>query len=350
MSTCTIYYPGLLGPEVPLNGLNSAEWPGYVQTTNLCKFFSKGNVQPLTKLSIEARMLECFGIACSSENEFPISHFRSCQHDIPAKSVWCLDPVHIQIDLDEAVLVANESLNLEKQEAQDLIDGLNQHFERDGLRIVYHHRHQWLLLGDMELRTHSLSDAMFRNIYGYQPTGRDEIKWRTIINEAQMLLHAHPVNENRTEQGDVAANSLWIWGGGRFDGVRSSVDVVFSDNVLASDVATAIDITHGPLPFQLSLRQLENKDSLLIFTEQMTAIRQKDVFRWFECLLHFDKDVLTPLFDMIQQVRLDRVILRSDTVSITVTRKKLKGGFWRVWKKANAFEVDVKRLRNQYGY
>lgn len=350
MSTCTIYYPGLLGPEVPLNELNSAEWPGYKQTTQRCKLFSKGKTQPLTKLSIEARMLECFGITCSSEDELPISHFRSSQHNKSVQSVWCLDPVHIQIDLDDAVLVANESLDLEEQEARDLIDSLNQHFEQDGLRIVYHHRHQWLLLGDIELRTHSLSDAMFRNIHNYQPTGRDKIKWRTIINEAQMLLHTCPVNETRTEQGGITANSLWIWGGGQFEGMTSSLDAVFSDDLLASDVAAAVNLAHEPLPLQLSPKHFENKDSLLIFTRQMNAVRQKDVFSWFEGLLDFDKDVLTPIFDMIQQGRLDQVILKSDTVSMTVTRKNLKAGFWRIWRKANAFEIDIKRLRNHYGY
>jgi hypothetical protein len=39
--------------------------------------------------------------------------------------------------------------------------------------------------------------------------------WRHAINEAQMVLHAHPVNQARQAAGQPVVNSLWPWGGGR---------------------------------------------------------------------------------------------------------------------------------------
>ena len=36
-----------------------------------------------------------------------------------------------------------------------------------------------------------------------------------LLNEAQMVLHAHPVNEAREARGEPAVNSLWLWGAGR---------------------------------------------------------------------------------------------------------------------------------------
>lgn len=357
MSTCTIYYPGLLGPDVPLNELKRAEWPDINATKNLSKlfssptFFSAGHkIQPLTKLSIEARILECLDVSCSSEADLPVGYFRSVKHGLSAESVWCLDPVHVQIDRDEAVLVANESLCLEESEARSLIDALNQHFEQDGLRILYHTQHQWLVLGDIGLQTHSLSDAMFRNIDDYQPTGKDETKWRAIINEVQMLLHGHPINEKRADQGGVTANSVWIWGGGKYKTADSSLDLVLSDELLAKDVANCNGIICDLMPSKLDSADLINKDSLLIFTEQMKAVRQNDVFAWFEYLLRFDHDVLAPLFELLQRGELDSLIIKSDTVAITMTRKDLKGRLWRLFEKENAFELGVKRFRTKYGY
>lgn len=357
MSTCTIYYPGLLGPDVPLNELKCAEWPVPEQTVNLGKLFSSPvlfssshKFQPLAKLGIEARILECLDVSYPPENDLPVAYFRSAQHELSVESVWCLDPVHIQIDRDEAVLVANESLCLEESEARSLIDALNQHFEQDGLRIHYHKQHQWLMLGDIGLQTHSLSDAMFRNINDYQPTGKDEAKWRAIINEVQMLLHGHPVNEKRVEQGDMPANSLWVWGGGKHKSTVSSLDLVLSDELLAKDVASCAGIPCDLLPSEIDSTYFSNQDSLLIFTEQMKAVRQNDVFGWFEYLLRFDQDVLAPLFELLQRGKLDSLIIKSDTVAIVMTRKALKGHFWRLFKKENAFELGLKRLRTKYGY
>jgi hypothetical protein len=39
--------------------------------------------------------------------------------------------------------------------------------------------------------------------------------WRQAINEAQILLHAHPLNKAREAAGQAVVNSLWPWGGGR---------------------------------------------------------------------------------------------------------------------------------------
>ena len=34
------------------------------------------------------------------------------------------------------------------------------------------------------------------------------------LTEAQVVLHTHPWNEQRTAAGKRAINSLWFWGGG----------------------------------------------------------------------------------------------------------------------------------------
>ena len=34
------------------------------------------------------------------------------------------------------------------------------------------------------------------------------------MNEAQMILHTHPVNAEREARGMPAVNSVWLWGGG----------------------------------------------------------------------------------------------------------------------------------------
>jgi len=46
------------------------------------------------------------------------------------------------------------------------------------------------------------------------PSGPDAMRFHALMNEAQMLLHEHPVNAEREARGEPALNSIWFWGGG----------------------------------------------------------------------------------------------------------------------------------------
>jgi len=353
VSTLTLYYPGLLGPDVPLEELSGAEWPDTSQTENLCKLLtsaSSKNIQPLPKTSIEAQILGCLGLSLPAGAELPIAYYRAINHEINEQSILCLDPVHIQIDRDEAVLVANESLDISKDDALQVINDLNQHFQQDGLAIHYHNEHQWLMTGDISIDTFSMSDVMFRNMNEYQATGRDAKKWRSIINEVQMLLHEHPVNIRREQQGSIAVNSLWVWGGGQPEQHSTKIDLVYANDVLVADIARAIKIDCEAVPDRLDSNVLRDRKTLLIMTEQMHAVRQNDVFAWFDYLHLLDKEVIRPLIDMLKNDAIEDFVIVSDTVSIKITKHDLKNKFWQFWKKTSSLEDCMKSLRKQYGY
>jgi hypothetical protein len=46
------------------------------------------------------------------------------------------------------------------------------------------------------------------------PEGRDGQLIRRLMNELQMVLHEHPVNERRAAQGQRTINAVWLWGFG----------------------------------------------------------------------------------------------------------------------------------------
>ncbi len=50
-----------------------------------------------------------------------------------------------------------------------------------------------------------------RNASAYLPDGEDSGQLRRLMTELQMLLHAHPVNEERERLGKLPVNSLWFW-------------------------------------------------------------------------------------------------------------------------------------------
>ena len=59
-------------------------------------------------------------------------------------------------------------------------------------------------------------------------------RWHSILNEIQMVLHEHPVNEAREGRGEPPVNSVWLWGAGPMPG---DVDAPFQ-SVSANDPIT----------------------------------------------------------------------------------------------------------------
>lgn len=58
-------------------------------------------------------------------------------------------------------------------------------------------------------------DISGKAILEHLPVGEGADRLNEIMNHAQMVLHNHPVNKKRTEEGKQPANSVWFWGHGK---------------------------------------------------------------------------------------------------------------------------------------
>ena len=350
MSTCTIYYPGLLGPDVPFLDLKEHEWPAQDQLIHIAKCFCYGQITRLPEQnkqhSIEARILNYLGVVYDEEQDVPVAHVRMQNSQKEGDFHWCLDPVHVQIDLDEAILHASESLELTEQEARHLIRDLNKHFEEDELYIQYQTPHQWLLKGRFELSTYTPTEVKFKNINEYQPYGKDQSFWRRLINEVQMFLHMHPVNQQRELAGKLPVNSLWLWGGGRYASLETTVELVYGEHALIANVASISNFSHKGLPFELNADMIKNRNCLMIFSEQMDAIDARDIFAWFEYMQTFSGKIIAPLVSMLAHGDLDKLLLHSDAIDISLTKKDLN----RWWRRTRAFRNSILQLRQLYAH
>lgn len=114
------------------------------------------------------------------------------------------DPVHLSVMRDRLVLVPVQGLA--PAEAQALVDTLNRHFA--GLHeFRFRHPDRWVMRSEpAELDTLPAAEMAGRDIDPQLPGG----KWPALLNEIQMALHDHPVNEAR----QLPVNSVWLWGAG----------------------------------------------------------------------------------------------------------------------------------------
>ena len=65
MAHCTILFPGLLGPDVPIEELPLSEWPDRTQLPLLALLFARGKVHAQQKTSLEHQLLQ-FGLCATA--------------------------------------------------------------------------------------------------------------------------------------------------------------------------------------------------------------------------------------------------------------------------------------------
>jgi len=63
------------------------------------------------------------------------------------------------------------------------------------------------------------ADALGADVFEYLPNDAQDDgvvarRWRSLLNEAQVVLHNHPWNARRVAAGKPPINSLWFWGAG----------------------------------------------------------------------------------------------------------------------------------------
>jgi hypothetical protein len=126
------------------------------------------------------------------------------------------DPVHLLLQRDSFSLSGPVPLPLSLDESTKLIASLNQHFQSDGLKFLLTDSGRWCLRLDhlAEISTFHPAWAINKDINAFLPGGKEAAKWRRLMNEIQMMLFSHPVNQARELAGLPVCNSLWFWGEG----------------------------------------------------------------------------------------------------------------------------------------
>jgi hypothetical protein len=159
-----------------------------------------------------------FGVAGGKEDELPVAALYALGAGLEAQSGWwlCADPVHLLADRDQLILSAHRELALTQAEADALVAELNHLYAGDGWQFIALSPQRWLLRlpEPLAMRTTPTELALGCRLGEVLPRGADAMGWQRVMTEAQMLLHTSPVNARRAEEGRLAVNGLWFWGGG----------------------------------------------------------------------------------------------------------------------------------------
>jgi hypothetical protein len=248
------------------------------------------------------------------------------------------DPVHLRLDGNHLVLADSSAFPLSQQEAESLTGSLNTHFSEDGLRFHPLRPDRWYLRAEAapELETTTLPEAAGRSIDALLPRGDNAGIWRARLNEIQMLLHRHPVNEEREGAGRLPINSIWLWGGGRLqDPVSAPCDAVWTGDPFAAGLAQAAHIAARDVPDGAAdlLRVSASEGVNLVLLDRLRgAAHYGDAGGWREGLQQLERDWFAPLLHALRQDRVGMVSVHAlgsaGALSAEITRGDLRR-FWR---------------------
>lgn len=131
-------------------------------------------------------------------------------------------PVHLVLQRDTFSLAEPVPLGLDSDEVDALTNALNKHFASDSLAFFWHENTWFLRLEqNPNIQTHAPQAALNKAIGTYLPTGEGATKWASFTNEIQMLLFEHPVNQAREAKNLPAVNSIWCYGGGQLEQLKT---------------------------------------------------------------------------------------------------------------------------------
>jgi hypothetical protein len=240
------------------------------------------------------------------------------------------DPVHLSVGRDSLAL-DGAALEVSRPEAEALAGTLNRHF---GKTLVFHplRPERWYirLPGTPELDTRPPSAARGTAIGNKLPAGADAMRFRTLMNEVQMLLHEHPVNAEREARGAPAINSVWFWGGGVLAAPATRpFSITLSDDPLARGLALAAGIPARQRP--------ENAQAMLsALAAQGTALAVLDSPR----NANLERDWFGPLLTALEERRIGMLSLylgeEDSLLEIETVRSDLRY-FWRTRKPLQSY-------------
>lgn len=153
------------------------------------------------------------------------------------------DPAWIRADLNSARMFAHGELGLSADDVAALTPDLSQLFAEHGFAFNAPTPTRWYLRCPDQLDLPAFADpdtARGDDLKLHMPPDAAGKRWRVLINDVQVMLHNHPVNERRIATGKVAVNSLWLWGGGRMpSSVASNASLYAGDDSVTRALASA---------------------------------------------------------------------------------------------------------------
>jgi hypothetical protein len=290
----------------------------------LQRLLSRADRQAVKQDSVDGLLCDLFGVSTEDGVPYAALSWLADTGSVADKDLLRIDPVHLHPDMEYVLLFDSQHFELGAEQAAELVDALNEFLRAEGWHIEAPCAERWYLQGVNNGSTGytPLKDVVGENILPHMPSGDLQDKWRQILNELQMLLHIHPVNEQREQQGVYTINGVWPWGNASLRQVaKTDFRVCYGDAPLLLGLSVYCGVTCGS-----EVVDILNKGKTLVYLEEM---REFSIVALQEYLRILEEDWLQPVSEKLRRGELDEVKLYiGSTWCYTLTKKTLHR-WWR---------------------
>lgn len=352
----TLIVPGLVWPQQALLDLtrglthHSTQQPALPALSTLLGRGQLTRLSPCTRLQSTVQAL---GLATSDLSaNLPAAALRGLAlgvQDTSHADDWlCLDPIHLRVEQTRLRVDDPQLLDLSAAEAEALAVSLAPTFAALGTLYVLsptawnvrlHTRAPTLTPPTLTLLP-PLPDHITRTAIPL-PKNDATVPWRHAINEANMLLHTHPVNLAREAAGKLTVNTLWPWGNGCLPASTTKttppLEAFWGNDPVAQGAAIHQGIAVQPLP--ACFTDLTTQHSVVLLDPLEAPARNGDTDAWRAALLQLETDWFAPLLASLKhrQIKQLRLITPGEAASFELTMRPYHT--WQFWRSAARLTV-----------
>lgn len=277
----TVIWPEAAGVLQPIN---KVAWPVTLQRL-LRK--SRFQAEQSDYLSL---LLQQFGQA--NGTDLPLAALR-----FPGETAICADLCYLHADRD-CLRLFHRDLQVSDAEAAELqaslkplLDAFQGEWLTDsgkhwGLRLPALPDMQWPAIDKLEGQ--SISDQL--------PVGSEQSNWRRLLNEIQMTLFEHPVNQQREAAGLLPVNAVWFSGAAGL-ALNADWQHVAGDKPLLKPLANVINADYQQ-SFDALLKQKRQGKALMV----LPAFDNEG--DWQNQLEILSRQVFQPLWQQLRRLQL----------------------------------------------
>lgn len=258
----------------------------------------------------------------------------------------CADPVHLHFAREHMLLADAGDLELDMSEARALVEALNAHFigaESDFVGFEASTTLRWYLRLNSPPQAHftPLNEAVGRRMDNFLPQGDHGQRWCRVINECQILLHNHPVNQARQANGRPTINSLWFWGPGHLPRhVRAPAPIVHATDPLGRGLARAAGAN-----LEDSGSCLPGGNALIVDTGLLRPSLYLDIDAWRTALASLETRWFQPALQALRTRRISSLSICAPGDRATLSVELRSIDLLKLWRRPRSLE-DVFRLNS----
>ena len=343
----SLLIPNLFWPDV-----SQAEIYRELSIPSLEKLLAKSIAIQYQPHEMEIWLCKTFNIS-QQQNNWPIAPIM-LHVDAPGlirtnKDYWIrADPVHLRIEQNHIMLADSEAFEISKEEATQIVHDINKNLgSHHNFTLLPLHPHRWYirLPRAAEIQTYTLGQVTCMNINNFLPTGKESMIWHKIINEIQMLLYEHPVNQPRESLGKLTINSLWFWGGGTMPQlIHAPYTHIWSNNDLLHALALSCNINYSQLPIHADewLRANTPGNHLIVLDMLREKAKYRNAFDWRETLNSLEKNWFLPLYNALKKGDINQLAITGLSEISSQTFVAKRSSLWKFWRMAKLLPFYLK--------